>query len=310
MSSTTPPGWYPTGEDGGLRYWDGRAWTEHTAPGHAPSVQMNPPEGGNNRSSRNWFLRHKVITGGLAFLAILTFAGVLGSGSDDSSPGTSPSSAQADDATTTDAPSSPGTEAVPEPVDSDGDGTVDADDIDPTNPKVQTQDDIDTDKDGVPDFKDAFPQDPKFSKDTDGDGVADAEDAFPKNSEFSKDSDGDRVADSVDDFPRDPNRSKITLAMENALSSAEDYLDYSAFSRQGLIDQLSSDYGSGFKVEDATWAVDQLHADWNAQAVRAAKDYLDYTSFSRQGLIEQLSSSSGSQFTVAQATYAVNKLGL
>ena len=53
------------------------------------------------------------------------------------------------------------------------------------------------------------------------------------------------------------------------LESAEDYLDYSAFSRLGLIDQLSSDYGEGFAVADATWAVDQLHTDWKAQAVKS-----------------------------------------
>ncbi|MDP3894336.1 Ltp family lipoprotein, partial [Nocardioides sp.] len=93
-------------------------------------------------------------------------------------------------------------------------------------------------------------------------------------------------------------------------SAAEDYLDYSAFSRQGLIDQLSSEYGSGFRVEDAAWAVGQLKVDWREQAVRAAKEYLDYSPFSRQGLIEQLSSPYGSQFTVAEATYAVNKIGL
>jgi len=87
-------------------------------------------------------------------------------------------------------------------------------------------------------------------------------------------------------------------------------LDYSAFSRQGLIDQLSSEYGEGFEVEDATWAVDQLSVDWRQQAVSSARDYLDYSSFSRQGLIDQLSSSYGDQFTLEEATYAVNKIGL
>ena len=98
--------------------------------------------------------------------------------------------------------------------------------------------------------------------------------------------------------------------MENALESAEGYLDYSAFSRLGLIDQLSSDYGEGFAVADATWAVDQTHADWKAQAVKSAKGYLDMSSYSRQGLIDQLSSPYGEQFTVEEATYAVNKIGL
>jgi hypothetical protein len=110
--------------------------------------------------------------------------------------------------------------------------------------------------------------------------------------------------------PNDPNKSKITLAMEDSLAAAEDYLDYSAFSRQGLIDQLSSEYGSGFKVQDAAWAAGQLDVDWKQQAVRAAKEYLDYSPFSRQGLIDQLSSPYGAQFTLEEAIYAVNKLGL
>lgn len=34
MSDTPPAGWYPDPEDAsGQRYWDGSAWTEHTAPG-------------------------------------------------------------------------------------------------------------------------------------------------------------------------------------------------------------------------------------------------------------------------------------
>ena len=97
--------------------------------------------------------------------------------------------------------------------------------------------------------------------------------------------------------------------MDNALSAAEDYLDYSAFSRQGLIDQLSSRFGSGFNPTDATWAVGQLSVNWNEQVVRAAKDYLDYSPFSRDGLVAQLSSSYGSQFTLEEATYAVNTPG-
>ena len=83
-----------------------------------------------------------------------------------------------------------------------------------------------------------------------------------------------------------------------------------AFSRQGLIDQLSSSYGSGFSVADATVAVDSLGTDYNAQAARAAKEYLASQSFSCNGLIGQLDSSYGSQFTVAEATYGADQTGI
>lgn len=101
-----------------------------------------------------------------------------------------------------------------------------------------------------------------------------------------------------------------SVSQRNALRAAQDYLRYSGFSRQGLIDQLSSQYGEKFPVADATWAVDHLHANWNEQAVRVGQSYLKLQGFSRDGLIEQLSSPYGDKFTVAEATYAADKLGL
>lgn len=102
----------------------------------------------------------------------------------------------------------------------------------------------------------------------------------------------------------------FTLAQQNAIDAAQDYLSMEGFSRQGLIDQLDSSYGSGFSTADATFAVDHIKVNWNAQAVRAARSYLDFEPFSRQGLIDQLTSAYGSQFTLAQATYAADRVGL
>lgn len=103
---------------------------------------------------------------------------------------------------------------------------------------------------------------------------------------------------------------EYTASQENAIASAVDYLDYSAFSRVGLIDQLSSKYGDGFPKADAVFAVNHIKVDWNQQAAASAKDYLDYSSFSRQGLIDQLESEYGDQYTHAQAVYGVNQTGL
>ncbi len=64
-------------------------------------------------------------------------------------------------------------------------------------------------------------------------------------------------------------------------------------------------------MADATWAVDNSGADWNAQAVIAAKNYLnDGQGFSRSALIAQLDSPDGGQFTYAQAVYGVDGAGL
>ena len=48
-----------------------------------------------------------------------------------------------------------------------------------------------------------------------------------------------------------------TAGQENARRSAESYLEYSAFSRQGLIEQLSSEYGEGFTHAQAVYGVSQ-----------------------------------------------------
>jgi hypothetical protein len=86
-------------------------------------------------------------------------------------------------------------------------------------------------------------------------------------------------------------------------------LSFSGFSRQGLIDQLSSDAGDKFSVADATAAVDSLTVDWNAQAARSAAQYLKISGFSCQGLIEQLSSRAGDKYTREQAAYGAKQAG-
>jgi hypothetical protein len=76
-----------------------------------------------------------------------------------------------------------------------------------------------------------------------------------------------------------------TLAQQNAIGKAQSYLDYSGFSRAGLIDQLEYE---GYSTEDATFGADNAGADWNAEAAEKAASYLEYSSFSRDGLYDQL----------------------
>jgi hypothetical protein len=102
----------------------------------------------------------------------------------------------------------------------------------------------------------------------------------------------------------------LTKSQEQAIGAARDYLATSAFSRKGLIQQLSSAYGEGFSAKDATFAVDHLNVDWSEQAARSAKSYLEVSHFSRSGLIHQLESAYGEQFTHAQAVYGVTAAGL
>ena len=98
----------------------------------------------------------------------------------------------------------------------------------------------------------------------------------------------------------------VSREYQNALKKAESYLKFTAFSKQGLYDQLTSEYGSGFPADAAQYAIDNIDVDWNEQAVKKAESYLDFTSFSEQGLYDQLTSEYGSQFTPEQAQHAIS----
>jgi hypothetical protein len=117
----------------------------------------------------------------------------------------------------------------------------------------------------------------------------------------------DAVADTTPDAPEGTSE---TAGQENARRSAENYLDTMAFSRKGLIGQLSSSAGDGYARADAIYAVNHIDVNWNEQAAKSARNYLDTMPFSRQGLIEQLSSDAGDGYTYAQALYGVNQTGL
>lgn len=99
----------------------------------------------------------------------------------------------------------------------------------------------------------------------------------------------------------------LTGPQQNAVRSAKQYLSMQGFSRDGLIEQLSSEYGGRYERSDATVAVDSLNVDWNEQAVRSARHYLQMQGFSCQALIEQLSSSYGDGYTESQATYGARQ---
>ena len=91
-----------------------------------------------------------------------------------------------------------------------------------------------------------------------------------------------------------------TIGQKNAVKKALSYLDFMAFSRKGLIEQLEYE---GFSHDEAVYGVDKCGADWNEQAAKKAAEYLDFTSFSRDGLIDQLEYEG---FTHSEAVYGVD----
>ncbi len=121
------------------------------------------------------------------------------------------------------------------------------------------------------------------------------------------------LAQSQAPAPSKPNTNNaaqsLTGPQKNAVRAAQSYLSISAFSRDGLIEQLSSQAGNGFNINDATKAVDSLGVDWNQEAVKSAKQYLQMMGFSCSGLIQQLSSRAGAKFTEKQATFGAQRAG-
>ena len=94
-----------------------------------------------------------------------------------------------------------------------------------------------------------------------------------------------------------------SLGEKNALNSAKQYLNYTAFSYKGLVEQLEFE---GYTSEEAKFGADNCGADWNEQAAKSAKQYMNYSSFSRSGLLEQLEFEG---FTPEQAEYGVKAVG-
>lgn len=121
----------------------------------------------------------------------------------------------------------------------------------------------------------------------------------PAEAEAQPDPEPEPAAEEVE-----PEKPSMTAAQSNAVRKAESYLDFTSFSRKGLIDQLKFD---GFSTADATYAVDHVDVSWNEQAEKKAKSYLDFTAFSRSGLIDQLVFDG---FTSAQARHGVTAAGL
>jgi len=95
-----------------------------------------------------------------------------------------------------------------------------------------------------------------------------------------------------------------TVSQKNAVRAAQSYLNYTAFSRDGLVAQLEYEQ---FSHADAVYGADNSGANWNEQAAKAAKSYMGYSAFSRGSLIEQLKYD---KFTQAQAEYGANAVGL
>lgn len=101
---------------------------------------------------------------------------------------------------------------------------------------------------------------------------------------------------------------KVSREFENALRSAENYVDIMPMSEKGLYKQLTSEAGEGYPEDAAQYAIDNVEVDYNEQALKSAINYQEIMPMSDDALLQQLTSDAGDQYTTEQAQYAVDNL--
>ena len=79
-------------------------------------------------------------------------------------------------------------------------------------------------------------------------------------------------------------------------------------SKAGVFKQLTSEYGEKFPEDAAQYAIDNMKADWKANALKKAETYAETMSMSNSGIYDQLTSEHGEQFTAEEAQYAIDNL--
>lgn len=94
----------------------------------------------------------------------------------------------------------------------------------------------------------------------------------------------------------------ITREQRNALSTANDYLDYSGFSSSRLREQLEYEE---FPQDAIEYAMDNIIVDWKEQALKSAESYDEYASMSDSRLYDQLIYEG---FSDEEAQYALDNL--
>lgn len=100
----------------------------------------------------------------------------------------------------------------------------------------------------------------------------------------------------------------IPTEFKSALKKAELYSNTMYMSKIGLYNQLTSEYGEKFSSEAAQYAIDNVNADWNANALEKAKSYQETMSMSPESIRDQLTSEHGENFTQEEADFAIQNL--
>jgi hypothetical protein len=101
---------------------------------------------------------------------------------------------------------------------------------------------------------------------------------------------------------------EVPAEYTSALNKATVYATTMSMSKKGVYDQLVSPAGEKFSANAAQYAIDNVKADWNANALAKAKTYQSTMSMSPSAIHDQLTSDAGEKFTQAEADYAIQHL--
>lgn len=119
-----------------------------------------------------------------------------------------------------------------------------------------------------------------------------------KQTEASTASDETEEPSTDDNVPRE---------YKSALKKAEAYSNKMYLSKQGVYNQLTSEYGEKFPADAAQYAIDNVVADWNENALQKAKSY-QQMDMSTSAIYDQLISEYGELFEESEAQYAIDNL--
>lgn len=108
--------------------------------------------------------------------------------------------------------------------------------------------------------------------------------------------------------PEKPAEPEVPAEFKSSLNKAQSYSDMMHMSKAGLYEQLTSEFGEKFSPEAAQYGVDNVKADWNANALAKAKSYQEMMSMSPESIRDQLTSEFGEKFTQEEADYAIANL--
>lgn len=114
-----------------------------------------------------------------------------------------------------------------------------------------------------------------------------------------------KEVDVIEDSKKEE-QEEIPTEYKSALQKAITYSEIMQMSKASIYEQLISEYGEKFSQDAAQYAMDNIEADWNANALTKAKVYSTEMHMSKAGIYDQLVSEYGERFTAEEAQYAVD----